>query len=100
MRSRGIDDGGQFSLPLQAYIAKQSGRAMRKLIQEVVHPLFDLGPILDPTMHLEDILAQPAPQLLDGVKPGGIGRQPDRFDPRVICQGGQHVRMRVNVPVI
>jgi hypothetical protein len=73
---------------------------MRKLIQEVTHPLVDLGPVLDPAMHLEGILAHPAPQLFDGVKPGGRSRQPDRLDARGIGQGGQPVRRRVKVPVV
>ena len=73
---------------------------MCKLIQEITHALFDLGPVLDPAMHFENVLAQPPPQLLHGVKPGGIGRQPDRLDARVLFQGAQYIRMRVNVPVI
>ena len=73
---------------------------MRELLQEITHALFDLGPVLDPAMHLENVLAQPAPQFLNGIEPGGIGRQPDWFDAGVGCQGRQDVRMRVNVPVI
>src|SRR5262245_10647691 len=73
---------------------------MRKLIQESMHALFDVGPVLDPAMPLEDILAHPAPQLFAGVKPRGISRQPDRLDARVVCQGGQDIGVRVNVPVI
>ena len=100
MQSRGIDHGGQFPLALQAHVAEQSSRTMRELIQEIVHALLDLGPVLDPAMHLEDVLAQPAPQFLNGIEPGGIGRQPHRLDAGVGFQGRQHVGMRVNVPVI
>ena len=93
MKSRGIDHGGQFPLALQAHVAEQSSRAMRELIQEIVHALLDLGPVLHPAMHLEDVLAQPAPQFLNGIEPGRIGRQPHRYDPGVVFQGGQHVGM-------
>ena len=75
-----INHGGEFALALQAHIAEQSSRAMSELIQEIVHALLDLGPVLHPAMHLEDVLAQPAPQLLNGIEPGGIGRQPHRGD--------------------
>jgi hypothetical protein len=64
MQLRGIDHGGQFALAYQADIAEQSGRAMCELIQEIMHALFDSGPVLDPAMHFEDVLAQPAPQFL------------------------------------
>ena len=64
---------------------------MRKLIQEIVHPLLDLGPVLHPAMPLEDILAQPAPELLNGIEPGGIGGQPYGVDPGGARQGGQPV---------
>src|SRR5215813_14108314 len=73
---------------------------MSKLLQEIVHPLLDLRPGLDPAMHLEDILAQPAPQLLDGVEPGSIGRQPDRLNSWVARHSGQDVRVGMNVPVV
>ena len=73
---------------------------MRKLIQELVHPLLDLGPVLHPAMHLEDILAHPAPQLLNRVEPRGIGGQPHRFEPRVARQSSQHIGVGVNVPVV
>ena len=100
MRSRSIEHVGQFALALQAHIAEQSSRAMGELIQEIPHALFDLRPVLHPAMHLENVLAQSAPQLLNRLEPGGIGRQPDRGDPRVLGHRRQHVRMRVNVPVI
>ena len=73
---------------------------MRKLIQEIVHPVLDPRPVLHPTMHLEDVLAQPAPQLLNGIEPGGIGRQPHRGDAGVAFQSRQHIGMGVNVPVV
>jgi hypothetical protein len=100
MRSRRIKHAGQFALSRQSHIAEQSRRAMSELIQEITHSLFDLRPVLDPAMHLEDVLAQPAPQFLNGIEPGGIGRQPDWRDAWVLFQGAQDVRMRVNVPVI
>ena len=65
MRSRGVDHGGEFPLTHQPHITEQSDSAMRKLIQELVHSLFDLRPVRYPTMHLEDILAQPTSQFLD-----------------------------------
>ena len=73
---------------------------MRELIQKIMDPLLDLGPVLHPAMQLENVLAQPAPQFLDGIELRGIGGQPYRFNPRGARQGGQHVRVRVNVPVI
>ena len=73
---------------------------MRKLIQELMHPLLDLGPVLHPAMHLKDVLAQPAPELLNRIEPRGIGGQPHGFDPGVALQGGQHVGVGVNVPVV
>jgi hypothetical protein len=65
MYLRSIEYAGQFALPLQADIAEQGGRAMRELLQELTYSLFDLGPVLDPAVHLENILAQPPPQLFD-----------------------------------
>ena len=60
MQSRRVDHGRQFAFADQAHVAEQSGRTMRELIQEIVHALFDLEPVLHPAMHLEDVLAQPA----------------------------------------
>jgi hypothetical protein len=100
MHSRGVAYGSQLAFADQAHIAEQSGRTMRELIQKVMPPLFDLGPVLHPALHLEDVLAQPAPQLLKGIEPGGIGRQPHGGDPWVTLQSRQHVRVRMNVPVI
>src|SRR6185369_9951744 len=100
MQSRGVNHGGEFALAGQTYVAEQSGGTMRELIEKSVDPVLDLGPVCDPAMHLEDILAQPAPQLLDRVEPRGIGRQPDRDDSGVVFQGGQYLGMRMDVPII
>ncbi len=51
-------------------------------------------------MHVQYILPQPAPQLLDRIEPRRIGRRPDRFDLRQQCQGCQHLRMLVDRPGI
>ena len=100
MQSRGIDHGSQFAFAHQAHVAEQSTGALCELIQKSVDPLLDSGPVLNPAMHLEDVVAQPAPQLLNGVEPWSIGRQPDRFDPGVVRQGGQHVGMSMDIPVV
>lgn len=100
MDSRRIKHAGQFAFPLQPDIAKQGGRALGELFQESSHALFDLGPVLDPAVHLENIVAQPAPQFLNRIEPRGIGWQPDGLEAGGLCQGGQYVRMRVNIPVI
>jgi hypothetical protein len=73
---------------------------MGKLIQKIVDPGLDPRPVLHPALPLEDVLTQPAPQLLNGIEPGGIGGQLDRFDAGGALQGDQHVRMGVNVPVV
>src|SRR5262249_30856634 len=73
---------------------------MRELLQKLSHPLFNQRPILDPAMHLEHILAHPAPELLNRIEPGGVGRQPDRFEAWIGPQGFQHLWMGVNVPVV
>jgi hypothetical protein len=79
---------------------KEFLRAMRKLRHEVLHVLLDLRPIFHPAMQLEHVLAHPAPQLLNGVEPGSIGRQPYRLDQGVARLHLQHVGVGVNVPVI
>ena len=43
---------------------------MGELIQEIVDPFCGLKPVLYPTMHLEDILAQPAPPFSIGLSQG------------------------------
>jgi hypothetical protein len=73
---------------------------MCELTQKIMHPLFNPRPVLHPTMPLEDVLAQPAPQFLDGIEPGRIGRQPDWGNAGVACQRGQHVGVRMDVPVV
>jgi hypothetical protein len=79
---------------------KELLRAMRKLRQEVSHPLFDLRLIFHPAMQLEHVLVQPAPQLLNRIEPGGIGGQPHRAELRPRAQSLQHVGMDVNIPAV
>ena len=66
-----MNHGGQFPLTLQAHIAEQRSRAMNEWIQEIVHALPDLQPVLHPAMHLEDVLAQPAPSFSMGLSQRG-----------------------------
>ena len=70
--SGGVENSSEFALACEADIAQQVRRALGKLIQEIVHALFDVGPVLHPTVHLEDVLAQPTPQLLNRIEPRGV----------------------------
>jgi hypothetical protein len=65
---------------------KEVLRALRKLLQEIPHALFDLRRIFHPAMQPEHVLAQPALELLNGIEPGSIGRQPHRLDAEIARQ--------------
>src|SRR5512135_2903031 len=65
-----------------------------------MHPAPQLRPIPRQAVHLQHILTQPAPQLLDRVEPRRIRRQPHRLDPRPLLQGGHDVRVTMDRPVV
>ena len=67
----------------QAYIAEQILGALSELVQERPHPLFQTGPIIGITMQMEDILFQPTPQFLNGVRPGSVGGEEQQSDGQV-----------------
>ena len=54
---------------------------MGELTQEGIDLLAQLRRIIGQTVTLEHVTTQPVPQLLNGVEPGSIGRQPDRLQP-------------------
>jgi hypothetical protein len=71
--SGGVNHSGKFALAHEADRAQQGRRALGKRIQEIVDPLFDLGPVLPPARQLEDVLTPPAPHLLDRIEPRRLG---------------------------
>src|SRR5260370_32570259 len=84
-------------------VVQRSGRrrgAIGELIEEAVDLLTKLRPVVGEAMGLEHVAAQPMPQLLDGVEPGGGGRQPDGLEPRQLAQRRQHVVVVMDRPII
>jgi hypothetical protein len=67
-------------------------RLYDKLIQKGVDPPTQPIPVAGQAMQRQHVLLQPAPQLLDRVEPGCLGRQPDGFDLRHIRQCGLYLR--------
>ncbi len=88
------------AIPNEASVAEQSMRARDKLIQEGVDALTQRAPVVGQAVPLQHVLTQPAPELLDGIEPGGVGRQPHRFQPWQARQHRLHVVMVVNGPVV
>src|SRR5258708_1744209 len=80
--------------------SRRSRGAIGELIEEAVDLLTQLRPVVGEAMGLEHVAAQPMPQLLDGVEPGRVGRQPDGLEPRQLAQRRQHVVVVMDRPII
>src|SRR5260221_9723303 len=84
----------------EAGVAEHLMRARGKLIQEGVDALAQRAPVVGQAVELEHVLTQPAPDFLDGIEPGGVGRQPDQLQARQVSQGRLHVVMVVDGPIV
>ena len=53
---------------------------MSELVQKSGDSLFEGGPVVSKAMQMQDILAEPTPELLDGVELGSLGGQAEQLD--------------------
>ena len=75
-------------------------RPRAELIQKGLYPLAQRLPVPRRAMQFQHVLPQPAPQLLNRIEPGRIGRQPDRLNLRPAVQRGLHILMAMNRPIV
>src|SRR5260370_30811433 len=80
--------------------SRRSRGAIGELIEEAVDLLTQLRPVVGEAMGLEHVAAQPMPQLLDGVEPGRVGRQPDGPAPRQLSHRRPHLVVGMARPII
>src|SRR5262249_58543336 len=59
----------------QPDIAEEGGRALSELVEEGEDLAAQVGEIARPGVQVQDVLLEPAPELLDGIEPGRVGRQ-------------------------
>ena len=64
-------------------ITQEFGRTRSKLVEELDRALAQSLQIVLEAMQMDDFLLELAPELFNGIAPGGIGRQRDQLDRKV-----------------
>ena len=100
MVSGGAAGLSELAIAEQTDILEHRIGAGGELVQEGGDALAQGVPVSGESVLLEHVLLEPAPEFLNGIEPGSVGRQPDGLQSGQGVERGQHVGMGVDGPVV
>jgi hypothetical protein len=97
---RRVEGLGKLTLAQEADIAEQVVRAGGELPEKPADHGVEFQPGGSQAMQAQDLLAELAPELLNGIEPPGRSRQPEALNAGQLRHHGVEIRMGMNGPVV